>query len=82
MDSTGGALDNVYVERMWRSLKYEKIYLTEYHSMHEVRETVARYFRFHNHERFHQGLDYRTPKEVYNELFRTEGYEKAAPEKE
>lgn len=65
MDGKGRALDNVYVERLWRSLKYEDIYLNSYESLGELHDGVDRYFRFYNTERFHQGLDYRTPEEAY-----------------
>mgnify|MGYP006280065733 CR=1 FL=1 len=68
MDGTGRALDNVYVERLWRSLKYEDIYLNSYESLGELHDGVDRYFRFYNTERFHQGLDYRTPEEAYQSL--------------
>jgi len=60
MDGAGRALHNVYVERLWRSLKYEDIYLNSYESTAELRRGVDRYFRFYNTERFHQGL-YATP---------------------
>ena len=65
MDGKGRALDNVYVERFWRSLKYEDIYLNDYQSIVECRKGVERYFRFYNEERYHQSLDYRTPDEIY-----------------
>lgn len=65
MDGRGRALDNVYVERMWRSLKYEDIYLNAYETLEQLHDGVDRYFRFYNTERFHQGLDYRTPDEMY-----------------
>lgn len=78
MDSTGRALDNVFVERMWRSLKYEQIYLNEYESMPELKASVERYYQFYNSERFHQSLEYRTPDEVYYDSFQTEVQEQAA----
>ncbi|HPA11035.1 MAG TPA: integrase core domain-containing protein [Treponemataceae bacterium] len=65
MDGKNRALDNIYVERLWRSLKYEDIYIKQYESVSELRDGVARYFRFYNTERFHQSLDYRTPDEMY-----------------
>lgn len=65
MDGKGRALDNVYVERLWRSLKYEDIYLHSYETMPDLREGVERYFRFYNTERFHQSLDYQTPEEMH-----------------
>jgi len=65
MDGKGRALDNVYVERLWRSLKYEEIYLKSYETMAQMAEGVARYFQFYNAERFHQSLDYQTPDQMY-----------------
>jgi len=63
-DGRGRALDNVMVERLWRSVKYEDIYLRDYGDLPEARAGLGRYFRFYNTERPHQGLDYRTPLEV------------------
>jgi putative transposase len=65
MDGKGRALDNVYVERMWRTLKYEDIYLKSYETMAQMADGIDRYFHFYNEERFHQSLDYRTPDEMY-----------------
>lgn len=65
MDGKGRALDNIFIERLWRSLKYELIYQMEYRSVKEARQGIADYFWFYNNERFHQALDYKTPKEVY-----------------
>jgi len=65
MDGKGRALDNVYVERLWRSLKYEDIYLNFYQSMDELRAGIERYFQFYNCERFHQSLEYETPDQMY-----------------
>jgi putative transposase len=65
MDGKGRALDNVFVERLWRSLKYELIYQTEYKSVREAKKGIGEYFLFYNNERFHQALNYKTPKEVY-----------------
>jgi len=61
MDSRGRALDNVFTERLWRSVKYEEVYLKDYRSVPETEEGIDRYFRFYNCERFHQALDYRRP---------------------
>lgn len=77
MDGKGRAADNIYVERLWRSLKYEEIYLNDYPNMVALREAVDRYFRFFNSERFHQSLDYQTPDELYSSSFGEE-YEKQA----
>ena len=65
MDGKGRAQDNIYVERLWRSLKYEDIYLKEYNTIPECRLGIKRYFEFFNQERFHQSLDYLTPDEMY-----------------
>lgn len=65
MDGKNRALDNIYVERLWRSLKYEDIYIKQYESVRHLREGVALYFRFYNTVRFHQGLGYLTPEEMY-----------------
>lgn len=65
MDGRGRALDNVFIERLWRSLKYEDVYPRSYDSPAQARSGIARYFRFYNHERGHQAMDYRTPWEVY-----------------
>ena len=65
MDGKGRALDNVFVERLWRSVKYEDIYPKGYESMKGLRQGLTEYFEFYNKRRPHQGLDYRTPEEVY-----------------
>jgi putative transposase len=67
MDGRGRALDNVFVERLWRSVKYEEVYLKDYRSVIEAAEWLGAYFRFYNTERLHQSLEYRTPEEVYKE---------------
>ncbi len=65
MDGRGRALDNIFVERLWRSVKYEEVYLHDYNTPREARQGLARYFEFYDHERPHQSLDYRTPADVY-----------------
>jgi putative transposase len=65
MDGRGRALDNVFVERLWRSVKYEEVYLKDYASGWEAENSLARYFDFYCHQRPHQALDYRTPAAVY-----------------
>ena len=65
MDRRGRCMDNIFVERLWRSLKYEEVYLKNYASVTEARAGIAGYFRFYNHERLHQSLDYRTPAAIY-----------------
>src|ERR1700685_3974108 len=65
MDGRGRCMDNIFIERLWRSLKYEEVYLKDYGSVAEAKDSIARYFRFYNHERLHQSLDYRTPAAMY-----------------
>lgn len=65
MDGRGRALDNVFVERLWRSVKYEEVYLRDYRTVAEARQGLGAYFHFYNHQRFHQSLGYRTPAAVY-----------------
>jgi putative transposase len=65
MDGRGRALDNVFIERLWRSVKYEEVYLQEYQSMGDAQEGLGRYFGFYNTERPHQSLGYRTPAVIY-----------------
>ena len=65
MDGRGRALDNIFVERLWRTVKYEYVYLQEIQSVHEVKLGLQDFFHFYNHERFHQSLNYRTPAQVY-----------------
>lgn len=65
MDGRGRALDNVFVERLWRTVKYEEVYLRDYHSVQDAREGLGRYFTFYNGERLHQALGYRTPAAMY-----------------
>jgi putative transposase len=66
MDGRGRALDNVFVERLWRSLKYEEVYINEYASVEAAIERLRAYFLFYNSERLHQALGYRTPQAVYS----------------
>ena len=65
MDGKGRCLDNVFVERLWRTVKHEDIYLRGYETARQLRAGLARYFGFYNAERRHQSLGYRTPQEVY-----------------
>jgi putative transposase len=67
MDGRGRCLDNVFVERLWRSVKYEDIYLWRYEAVPELQQGLGRYFPYYNEERLHQALDYRTPAQVYQE---------------
>ena len=66
MDGKGRWMDNVFIERLWRSLKYEEVYLRAYDSVAEARERIGRYFRFYNSERRHQSLDRQTPDQLYD----------------
>jgi putative transposase len=66
MDGRGRVYDNIFIERLWRSVKYEEVYLRDYRDRAEAEDRLGRYFRFYNQERFHQGLDYATPAEVYD----------------
>ena len=65
MDGRGRAIDNVFVERLWRSVKYEEVYLKDYADLPEAIDNLRTYFRFYNQERPHQSLEYRTPRAVY-----------------
>lgn len=65
MDGRGRALDNVFIERLWRSVKHEEVYLKDYADGWEAEESLGRYFEFYCEKRIHQSLDYRTPAEVY-----------------
>ena len=66
MDGKGRATDNIFIERVWRSLKYEDVYLHDYATLAEAHAGIAKWIRFYNVRRPHQSLDYRTPMEVYN----------------
>jgi putative transposase len=66
MDGRGRALDNVFVERLWRTVKYEEVYLRDYHSVWDARQGLTDYFAFYNKARLHQALGYRTPAAVYH----------------
>lgn len=59
-------MDNIFIERLWRSLKYEDIYLKSYDTTQEAREGIAAWIHFYNYERLHQSLGYRTPSAIYN----------------
>ena len=65
MDGRGRALDNIFVERLWRSVKYEDVYLRGYATLPELQAGLMEYFAFYNTERLHQSLDYMTPDEAY-----------------
>jgi putative transposase len=65
MDSRGRAFDNIFTERLWRSVKYEEVYLKEYQTPREARDNLDQYFKDYNWERPHQSLNYQTPAQVY-----------------
>jgi len=65
MGGRGRVFDNIFVERLWRTVKYEEVFLKDYRSVSEAREGIGNYFEFYNAERFHQSLGYKTPSEVY-----------------
>ena len=65
MDGRGRVFDNIFVERLWRSVKYEEVYLHDYQSIAEARQGIKRYFQLYNYERPHQSLNYKTPAEVF-----------------
>jgi putative transposase len=67
MDGRGRCFDNIFIERLWRSLKYEEVYLKDYQRVSEARSGIAQWFDFYNHRRPHQSLGYRTPAAIYKE---------------
>ncbi len=67
MDGRGRALDNIFVERLWRSVKYEEVYLKDYRHAPDAIRGLGAYFEFYNRERLHQSLDYKTPEAVYRQ---------------
>ena len=71
MDGRGGVFDNIFIERLWRTVKYEDIYPKNYSMVMELEQGLDRYFPFYNDRRFHQSLDYRTPTQVYYDCQRT-----------
>jgi putative transposase len=64
-DGRGRVFDNIFIERLWRSVKYEEVYLKDYETVREAKASLGNYFRFYNTERIHEALGYRTPLEVY-----------------
>lgn len=65
MDGRGRALDNIFIERLWRTVKYELIYLNEYSTVAALHQALERYFLFYNEQRYHQSLNYQTPSQWY-----------------
>lgn len=68
MDGRGRVFDNIFVERLWRTVKYEEVYIKSYEGVNECVNGLSAYFRFYNEERLHQSLGYRTPRQVYHGL--------------
>ena len=66
MDGKGRALDNIYIERLWRTVKYEEIFLKSYNSVKDLRKELEKYFRFYNYERDHSAHDYKTPWNIFS----------------
>lgn len=79
MDGKGRVFDNIFVERLWRTVKYEEVYLKEYGGVEEARRSIGGYFEFYNNSRLHKSLGYRTPAEVY---FDRDGFESAGKTEE
>lgn len=71
MDGRGRFFDNIFIERLWRTVKYEDIYLHDYRGIPETKAGLKKYFNFYDEERFHQALDYRTPAQVYFGRYKT-----------
>jgi putative transposase len=65
MDGRGRCIDNIFTERLWRTVKYENIYIKSYGNLEEARAGLTKYFDFYNNRRFHSRLDDLTPSEVY-----------------
>jgi putative transposase len=83
MDGRGRVFDNIFSERLWRTVKYEEVYLNEYRDVRQVIAGLGSYFDFYNNRRLHQSLDYRTPAEVYFEnRFRCFASPREAPEEQ
>jgi putative transposase len=73
MDGRGRFVDNIFTERLWRTIKYEEVYLHEYTTPREARLCLDSYIHFYNHERPHQALDYQTPADTYRRTPTTKG---------
>jgi putative transposase len=68
MDGRGRYLDNIFTERLWRTVKYENVFLSSYQNLQEAQAGLTAYFQFYNHKRPHQALDNQTPAAVYFDL--------------
>ena len=82
MDGRGRVFDNIFIECLWRTVKYEEVYLKDYAGVQDAVGSLDKYFRFYNEKRIHQALNYKTPREVYFNLRRNGTLEKkkAAPQ--
>jgi putative transposase len=72
MDGKGRALDNIFVERLWRTVKYEHVYIHVYEDGWQLEKGLSGYFQFYNERRFHQGLKYKTPLQVFGQVSHTQ----------
>ena len=68
MDHRGRAFDNIFIERLWRSVKYEDVYIKQYETPRDARAGIREYMRYYNEVRLHQGLEYRAPYKIYRSL--------------
>ncbi len=75
MDAKGRSIDNIAIERFWRSLKYEDVYPSSYKTLEEARIGIAEYIQIYNQERLHSALDYKTPDEVYYQGINNKSYD-------
>ena len=74
MDAKGRSIDNIAIERFWRTLKYEDVYPSSYQTLKEAKNGIAEYIRIYNQERLHSALDYQTPDEVYYQGVKNKSY--------
>ena len=74
MDGKGRATDNICIERFWRSIKYEEIYLNEYKNMKVLNRSIEKYMDTYNRKRLHSAIDYKTPNEVYYQYINNLGF--------
>ena len=75
MDAKGRSIDNIAIERFWRTLKYEDVYPKAYNTIKEAREGIGEYIQIYNKERLHSSLGYKTPDEVYYQSINNKGYD-------
>ena len=69
MDGKGRAIDNVFTERLWRTIKYENVFIKGYETMHEAMQGLNEYLQFYNQQRLHASLEYRTPEQAYSQQY-------------